>query len=107
MATSTNRTRCITCGKEKVAYKCEGCSQNFCFNHLADHHQALGKQLDEVEDRRNLFREILTEQKMNPQKHSLIQQINKWERDSIKKIEQTAQIARDELGKLLDESNNV
>jgi uncharacterized phage infection (PIP) family protein YhgE len=95
MATATGRTHCVTCGKERVTYPCEGCSQNFCLNHLADHRQALGKHLDEVEDRRNLFRETLTKLKTNRQEHPLIQQINKWERDSMKKIRQTAEEARE------------
>ena len=94
MATATGKAHCVTCGKEKVAYKCEGCSQSFCFNHLADHRQLLGKQLDEIDDRRNLFRETLTEQKTNPQEHPLIQQINQWERDSINKIRHTAEEVR-------------
>jgi chromosome segregation ATPase len=94
MATSTGKAHCITCGKEKVAYKCEGCSQNFCLNHLADHHQFIIKQLDDIEDERNIFRQALTQQTKNPQNHSLIQQINQWEKDSINKIQQTANEAR-------------
>jgi uncharacterized phage infection (PIP) family protein YhgE len=97
MAAAIGKAQCVTCGKEKVAYKCEGCSQKFCFNHLADHRQVLGKQLDDIEDRRNLFRETLNGQKTNPQEHPLIQQINKWERDSIKKIRQTAEEVREIL----------
>jgi hypothetical protein len=97
MATATSKAFCITCEKERNTYKCECCSQNFCANHLADHHHALGKQLDEIEDRRNLFRETLAEQKTNSQEHPLIQQINQWERDSIKIIRQTAEEARELL----------
>ncbi len=63
MAATTGKADCVTCGKEKFAYPCAGCSQNFCFDHLVDHHRTLKKQLDEVEDRRNLFRETLTQQK--------------------------------------------
>jgi DNA repair exonuclease SbcCD ATPase subunit len=94
MATSTGKAQCVTCGKEKVAYKCEGCSQSFCVKHLPDHHQALGKQLEEIEDKRNLFRETLVEQTTNPQKYSLIKQINQWENNSIMKIQQTADEAK-------------
>src|SRR5437868_7053759 len=94
MATAIGKTHCVKCGKEKVAYKCGGCSQDFCFNHLADHRQILDQQFDEVENKRNLFRQKLTEQTTNPQKHFLIEQINKWENDSINKIQQTAEEAR-------------
>ena len=93
-AATTGKARCVACGKEKIAYKCEGCSQYFCVNHLAEHHQLLGKQLDEVENQRNLFRQTLTEQKNNPQKHSLIKQIDQWERESIRKIRETAEEAK-------------
>ena len=94
MAAAIGKTHCVTCKKDKVAYKCGGCSQDFCFNHLADHRQLLGKELDHVEDRRNLFRETLAEQTTNPQKHALIERINRWEKDSINKIRQTAEEAR-------------
>ena len=91
MATATtNRNLCDTCGKAKGISKCEGCSKIFCYNHFGDHRQELNKQLDEVEINRDLFRQTLTEQTTEPQKHALIQQINEWERDSIKKIRQTA-----------------
>ncbi|CAF1450144.1 unnamed protein product [Adineta steineri] len=94
MATTTGKAHCITCGKEKTAYKCEGCSQHFCANHLAEHQQTLRKQLDEVEDRQNLFKEAFNQEKMSPQKHSLMQLVNKWEQQSIKTIQQTAEEAR-------------
>ena len=93
-AATTGKARCVTCGKEKTAYKCEGCSKRFCFDHLTDHRQALGKQLDEIENERNLFQQTLSEQKNNPQQHSLMQQIDTWERESIHKIRETADEAR-------------
>jgi chromosome segregation ATPase len=106
MATTIGKTHCVTCGKDKVAYKCEACSQTFCVNHLADHHRELGLQLDEVEHKRNLFRQTLTEQTTNPQLHSLIQQVNKWEKDSINIIQRTADDARQVLAKHATENMN-
>jgi hypothetical protein len=106
MATTLGKTHCITCGKDKVAYKCEGCSQTFCVNHLAEHHRELGLQLDEVEHKRNLFRQTLTEQTTNLQTHSLIQQVNKWEKDSINIIQQTADDARQLLAKYATKNTN-
>ncbi len=99
MATATSRARCITCGKEKVAYKCEGCSQQFCFNHLGEHRQQLGKQLDEIEVHRDLLQQTLIQYTTESQEHPLIQQINQWEQDSITKIQQTAQEAKQLLSK--------
>jgi tRNA uridine 5-carbamoylmethylation protein Kti12 len=108
MATATSITHCVivTCRKGKVAYKCEGCSQYFCIIHLPDHHQAFGKELDKTEEKINLFRETLIKQTTDPQKHSLIQQINQWENDSINKIRQTAEEARQVLLEHIGEHMN-
>jgi chromosome segregation ATPase len=97
MATAPGRNRCVTCGKEKATLRCGGCLQEFCYNNFGNHRQELSKQLDEVEVNRDLFRQILTEQTTNPQKHVLIQQVDKWERDSINKIRETADEAREEI----------
>jgi chromosome segregation ATPase len=94
MATATIKNRCVVCGKEKASVKCEGCSRTFCYNHMTDHRQELSKQLDEIEVTRDLFRQTLTEQSTEPRKHPLIQQIDQWERQSIDKIRQTADKAR-------------
>ena len=83
MATTTGKTHCVSCGKEKVAYKCEGCLQTFCLNHLADHHRELGLRLDDVEHQRNIFRQKLTEQTNDAHGQMLMQEINQWEIDSI------------------------
>ena len=78
MATATSKRYCVTCEKQKVVYKCEGCSQHFCINHLNAHHQLITKQLDDLENKRNIFRQCLAEQTTHPQKYSLLQQINLW-----------------------------
>jgi len=97
MAAATGRSRCITCGKEKAILKCGGCTQDYCYNHFGDHRQQLSKQLEEVEINRDLFRQTLTEQISKPQKYPMMQQIDQWERDSINKIRQTAEEARQML----------
>jgi chromosome segregation ATPase len=94
MATPTGRGECKICGKERRAVKCEGCSQIFCFDHLPVHRQQLSDELNEIETNRDIFRQTLNEQTDNPEKHSLIQQINQWEKDSIQKIIRTAKECR-------------
>ena len=94
MATTTGKTRCIICDKEKATSRCGGCLEDFCYKHLGTHQQQLNKQLDEIEVNRDIFRQSLTTQIEQPNNHLLIQQIDKWEQDSIKKIQQTAEEAR-------------
>ncbi|CAF1423880.1 unnamed protein product [Adineta steineri] len=93
-AAATVKARCVTCGKDRNTVRCDGCSQPFCYNHLGDHRQELSKQLDEIEVNRDLFRQTLTEQSAKPANLTLIKQINQWEQDSIAKIRQTANEAR-------------
>jgi hypothetical protein len=97
MATANGKGRCITCAKEKRAVRCEGCSQLFCFDHLPDHRQQLSIQLDDIEMHRDVFRQTLNEQTTNPKNHPLIKQIDQWEEDSIRKIQQTANECRQQI----------
>ncbi len=97
MATATGKGRCITCAKEKRAVRCEGCSQLFCFDHLPDHRQELSAQLDDIEISRDVFRQTLTEQTINQNQYSLIKQIDQWEEDSIRIIQQTANECRQKI----------
>jgi chromosome segregation ATPase len=97
MTTALGKNRCVSCEKDKATLRCGGCLQEYCFNHSLDHRQELNKQLDDVEVARHLFRQTLLQQTNDPEKHQLIQQINDWEYDSITKIRQTAEEARQTL----------
>ena len=94
MATPTNQGACATCNKAKAITKCVGCSQEFCFNHFVEHRQELTKQLDQIEQDRDLFQQTLNQQTINTRHHSLSQQVDQWEQESIEKIKQTAQEVR-------------
>lgn len=88
---TTGKAPCVRCGKEKSAVRCEGCSQTFCYDHLADHRQELSHQLDEIETDRDSFRQILNLHITDQQKERLIRQIDHWKQESIQKIEKTAE----------------
>lgn len=103
MIKTMEKTCCITCKKDKVAYKCNGCLQDFCFNHLNEHREQFGKQLEELENQRNFLRQIHLEEKTYSQKHVSFQQVNQWEQQSILKIKQTANKARESLMEYIDE----
>jgi hypothetical protein len=94
MAKATDKTSCVICSKEKATMRCGGCFQEYCFNHMTDHRQQLNTQLDEIEINRDLFRQSLTQHIEQPNNQTLIQEINQWELKSIKKIQQTAEEAR-------------
>ncbi|CAF1194948.1 unnamed protein product [Adineta steineri] len=100
MAMANNKTQCFTCNKEKITYSCKGCSKEFCFMDLAEHHKRLNEELHHIIDDYNAFKERINQQIQNPQNHALINQIDQWEIDSIEIIQQKAKECREILIKL-------
>jgi chromosome segregation ATPase len=97
--TTTDRSVCSICRKTRGILKCEGCLKIFCHDDYENHREELNIQLDEVKVTLDLFRQILVEQTAAPQRHTLIQKIDDWERESIDKVQQTAGKARQLLMK--------
>ncbi|CAF0866525.1 unnamed protein product [Adineta steineri] len=97
MAMANNKTQCFTCNKEKITYPCEGCSKRFCLIHLTEHQQILNQELNLIINDYDQFKQTINEQKQNLQNHSLIKQIDEWERNSIEIIRQKAQDCRKSL----------
>lgn len=105
MQTDSRKNQCASCGKGKAVSKCEGCSQDFCYNHFLNHREELSKQFDEVENNRDFLRQKLIEQETEPQKYAstLIQQVDKWECNSIKMVRRAAEEARQTILKHAEE----
>ncbi|CAF0932841.1 unnamed protein product [Adineta steineri] len=106
MAAENIRVQCYICNKGNATYLCRGCSKDFCFQHLTEHRQMLQRQLEEIINDHDQFQQTIIHQKHNPDNSSLIQQINQWEKNSIEKIQQTAQQCRETLMKLKQKSIN-
>lgn len=104
MAATIGKTQCVKCGKDKATMRCGGCLEEHCYKHLVEHRQELNKQLDEIEVNRDLFRQALTQQIEQPNSNHLIQQIDRWEEESTKIIQQTASEARQLILKSTNES---
>jgi hypothetical protein len=95
MTTATDgKIRCVICDKENVIFKCGGCLEEYCSDHVGDHPQELNKQLDDIEVTRDLFRQSLTQEIEESKNHTSIQRIDQWEQNSMKKIQQTAEETR-------------
>ncbi|CAF4157616.1 unnamed protein product [Adineta steineri] len=87
---TNNKTHCLTCNKDKITYRCEGCLKNFCLMDLTKHRQILNGELHRIINDYNQFKQTFNEQKPNPHDVFLIDQINQWKIDSIEKIQQKA-----------------
>lgn len=87
--TTSGKSKCIKCDQDRSTVKCSRCTDEFYSNHLVEHRQELNKQLDDIKVYHDVFQQTLHQQN-NP----LIQQIDQWEQNSIEKIRQTAEEAR-------------
>ncbi|CAF1399110.1 unnamed protein product [Adineta ricciae] len=104
MASTEERSFCKICNKEKRTVRCDGCLQSFCYAHLTDHRQGLNIQLDLIESNCDLFRQTLNDHTSNPQMSSMMQKVNQWEKESMDKIQQTADECRRLITEHLDKN---
>ncbi|CAF4414098.1 unnamed protein product [Rotaria sp. Silwood2] len=82
--------------------KCEGCSQIFCRKHVNEHRDLLSHQLDEIVLEHDILHQMILEDKNKENNNQfLLKEIDKWEQESIKKIQQTANEARQQIEKLI------
>ncbi|CAF1364131.1 unnamed protein product [Adineta steineri] len=95
MTTANIRVQCSICNKGNTTYICRGCSKDFCFQHLTEHRQILHRQLDEIINDHDQFQQTIIQQKQNLLNSPLVQQINEWEKNSVEKIQQTAEECRE------------
>ncbi|CAF2240458.1 unnamed protein product [Rotaria magnacalcarata] len=105
VSTSGDNNPCSICGARRWVLPCDGCHRLFCFKHVSDHRADLTKQLETIQNQHDNL-QLIYNQHEKYQEHPLFAFIDVWEHDSIVKIQQTAQKARDELRKVHDEAND-
>ena len=91
------RIPCAKCNKVKNTIRCPGCGRNLCLDDMNAHREELKEQLNETEDQFKQFASDLEKQNLEPHKNPLIQQIDQWEQQSIKKIRQVAEEIRNKV----------
>jgi hypothetical protein len=104
-STANDRQQCSRCNRRGWLFQCEGCHTSFCVTHAPVHRNELTAQLENVQHQYDHLKHIYNQHEKR-QEHPLFSQIDVWEHDTISKIQQTAQTARNELRQLLKESND-
>jgi len=101
-SSSSSRAPCATCANKAAGiFRCEGCLQVFCRKHLLEHRDLLSHQMDEIVLEHDTLQQTIAENKDKPNKqHPILKEIDKWEKDSIVKIQQVAEEARQQVKKL-------
>jgi hypothetical protein len=77
---------------------CNGCQQSFCWEHITDHQQDIQKQMDSLVQNNFLLKRDWEDESYQKE---LFCKIDQWEKESIDKIQVTAEIARDDLKSLI------
>ncbi len=101
ISTMTGKERCITCNKSSEIIICNGCQQTFCDKHSIEHRQQLANQLDNIMQEHDLLKQEF-QQAFN--EYSLFKNIDQWEKDSIVKIQITAETARADVRQMIEKS---
>jgi hypothetical protein len=98
----TGKKQCVSCTKSGGIMTCNGCQQTFCGKHVIEHRQELVSQLEGIMQDHNLFQQELGQSSFD--NSVLEQQIDLWEKESITKIQVTAEAARADLRQMLEKS---
>jgi hypothetical protein len=100
---SLSKAPCATCGNKAVGiFRCEGCLQVFCRKHLNEHRDLLSHQLDEIVLEHDTLQQTIVENKSTKNnQHPVLKQIDEWEKNSIRKIQQLAEEARQQVKELI------
>ncbi|CAF0746361.1 unnamed protein product [Adineta ricciae] len=96
---STKRIKngCTACGKMVGVFACRGCSGNFCLSHTKDHRDHLQRSLNDIIHDYEQIKRNINGQTVEQRRSSLVEQINEWEQESIKKVRELAGDIRQEL----------
>ena len=91
--------KCIKCKKLTPVFTCDGCQQTYCDQHVNKHREELNEQLDRIE---RDYQQTEQEFNSNLFMQTYLTRISQWEHESIRTIQKTAEIARNDLGKVVD-----
>ncbi|CAF0764699.1 unnamed protein product [Adineta ricciae] len=96
------KKQCVTCNKSGGILTCDGCGKTFCGKHVIEHRQELAAKLDNIMQEHDLLQQEI--EQPSARKNSLLQKIDRWEKDSILKIQIAAESARRSLLDLLEQA---
>jgi hypothetical protein len=96
---------CITCGKMAGVFACRGCSGNFCLRHTSVHRELLQKSMNEIVQNYDQFKRNIQGQNIEQYQQILIEQIDRWEQQSLEKIRQLADDTRQQLITIIRDQN--
>lgn len=101
MNTITQDILCMMCNKTASVAVCYGCQQSFCTKHFLKHRSNLADQMDDLQKKYEHFKQDLHRDRFE---QPLLSTIYAWEKKSMRKIQEIAEKARDDLRLWLDKT---
>jgi septal ring factor EnvC (AmiA/AmiB activator) len=82
---------------------CTGCDEYFCQKDFKIHGEEMFTEMDKIIEERNRLQDEITNRiQHNDQQNPLIEQIDKWQKNTIEKVNQVATQARQQVSELLN-----
>lgn len=95
MTSTASKPLCASCQKNIGQFKCEGCIQSFCLQHVTEHRQDLSHQLEEIIIEHDSIQQNLS-QNTNQHRQFMVR-IDQWEEKSIEKVRKAANDIRQQV----------
>ncbi|UJR32159.1 hypothetical protein I4U23_019626 [Adineta vaga] len=99
--TNDKKLQCITCSNSTGVMTCSGCQQTFCGKHTLEHRQKLSQQLDSIMQEHNVLQRDFERAFKD---HVLFLKIDEWEKETITKVQISAENARKQLQQMIEKS---
>ena len=97
----SGKKSCVICSKGGIVMLCDRCGQTYCDKHVNEHRQQFADELTDIDDEYDIIQQEI---RQSPNRHSLLKNIDKWEKESIVKIQTAAETAREELQQMVDDA---
>ena len=95
------KKRCALCQKTGGILTCDGCQQIFCGKHAIEHRQQLAVQLENIMEEHDCIQHGIN---LNIENYGSFEQIDKWEKEAIRKIQEIADKVRADWLNICDSS---
>ena len=101
---ASSRTSCCQiCQKPEAFFTCQNCRGDFCEDHINAHQEPASPHREDVLREHQEVQAMIDAYRMPSAQHPLLVEINRWERQSIEKIQQTASEVRLQLANVIDD----
>ena len=95
---------CYICKEKFGVATCNGCNKSFCHKHFADHRVWIEAEFGQlINTCRNFKNKVDVHKETNDLRDALYYKINQWESMIIQKVKESADLAREQVTKIIQD----